>query len=167
MTVPGIDLKKADIPTAQLKSETFTMITERYPSEEWIHVYTDGSLRRLFLFLTEFDDSDNGKLFQNFVGDGIKSRCRFNFRVLDEDGNIRRRSRRNNIIGVVLIKIIDGLHHRVFKDRIRNWVKLKSLFEILCNEFSFIQDFNCSRNGTVEVRNFSFRAFEVFSEILE
>ncbi|GIY65558.1 hypothetical protein CEXT_315671, partial [Caerostris extrusa] len=42
-TVPGIDLKKADTPTAQLKSEILTIIVERYPSKEWIHVYTDSS----------------------------------------------------------------------------------------------------------------------------
>ncbi|GIY73292.1 hypothetical protein CEXT_632661 [Caerostris extrusa] len=42
-TILGIDLKKADILTVQLNSETLAMIAERYPSEEWIHVYTDGS----------------------------------------------------------------------------------------------------------------------------
>ncbi|GIY99910.1 hypothetical protein CEXT_737921 [Caerostris extrusa] len=40
MTVPGIDLKEVGIPTVQLKSEALATIAERYPSEEWIHVYT-------------------------------------------------------------------------------------------------------------------------------
>ncbi|GIX97754.1 hypothetical protein CDAR_582551 [Caerostris darwini] len=42
--VPGtVNLNKADMLTAQLKSETLAMIAESYPSEEWIHVYMDGS----------------------------------------------------------------------------------------------------------------------------
>ncbi|GIY20016.1 hypothetical protein CDAR_445111 [Caerostris darwini] len=32
-TAPGIDLKKADIPTTHLKSNTLAMIAKRYPSE--------------------------------------------------------------------------------------------------------------------------------------
>ncbi|GIY69190.1 hypothetical protein CEXT_722651 [Caerostris extrusa] len=41
-TVPGI-LKKKDTPTTQLKTETLAMIAERYPSEEWFHVYKSRS----------------------------------------------------------------------------------------------------------------------------
>ncbi|GIY33573.1 hypothetical protein CDAR_116131 [Caerostris darwini] len=40
---PGIDLKRVNILTTHLKSETLAMIAERYPSEEWIYVYMDGS----------------------------------------------------------------------------------------------------------------------------
>ncbi|GIY05596.1 hypothetical protein CDAR_90911 [Caerostris darwini] len=45
------------------------MIAERYPSEEWIHVYTDGSLRRCFFSSVVQGSLAVGKFASNFVGE--------------------------------------------------------------------------------------------------
>ncbi|GIX87085.1 hypothetical protein CEXT_54121 [Caerostris extrusa] len=118
--------------------------------------------RTLLKIKQSLDNSDNGKLFQSLAGDGIKSRCRFNFRIFDEDGNFRRH-RTNNIIGVVLIEVIDSLAYRVCMVGIRNWVKLKLLFEFYAMSSALSK--SLTEVGTNEVRNFRYRAFGIFCKI--